>query len=151
MELLIVVIIIGLLSAIVLASMNSAKEKGRIAGVKSSMKSFINQVSIITDGSNLSQGYFYNTCPTTTATAGGTILADQKLMDIFNEARAKGGGQAYCVININSSGKWVIAVDLPNKTTVWCVDYKNTAKQLPGGQNYGTYGNAIDTVALECK
>jgi prepilin-type N-terminal cleavage/methylation domain-containing protein len=45
-ELLVVIAIIGILSSVVLASLNSARSKGQLASFKSEMKSFQNQAEI---------------------------------------------------------------------------------------------------------
>lgn len=45
-ELLVVVAIIGILSGVVLASLNSAREKGKISSIKSTLKQLYNQASI---------------------------------------------------------------------------------------------------------
>ena len=45
-ELLVVIAIIGILSAVVVASLNSAREKGKIATIKSTLKQLYNQASL---------------------------------------------------------------------------------------------------------
>ena len=45
-ELLVVIAIIGILSAVVVASLNSAREKGKIATVKSTLKQLYNQAAL---------------------------------------------------------------------------------------------------------
>ena len=52
-ELLVVIAIIGILSAVVVASLNSAREKGKIASIKSTLKQLYNQAAInqVTNGS----------------------------------------------------------------------------------------------------
>ncbi len=45
-ELLVVIAIIGILSAVVIASLNSAREKGKIATIKSTLKQLYNQASL---------------------------------------------------------------------------------------------------------
>src|SRR3989344_5805221 len=49
-ELLVVIAIIGLLSSVVLASLNSARNKGADAAIKSQLKSLQSQAEIIYDG-----------------------------------------------------------------------------------------------------
>ncbi len=150
-ELLVTIAIIGILASVVLMSVGNSKEKGRIAAIQSTMKSFSTDVLFLTDGSNESNGSWYNMCPTTTGSANGTILADSSLMEKLNNARALGGGDAYCVINTDNTKRWVIAVELPSRRHVWCIDYKSTAKKLPGGYNHGTYGDALDPTTMSCK
>lgn len=150
-EVLIVVSIIGILAAIVLSSVNKAREKSRVVTLSLTMKEFMSELYQITDGENGSGGYWWNMCPTTTATAGTTLLANEKLMNMLNNARALGGGDAYCVINHDGTRKWALAVELPDRMNVICVDYKGTIKKAVGGWNYGTYSDALDVPTLSCK
>ncbi len=65
-ELLVVIAIIGILSAVVIASLNSAREKGKIATIKSTLKQLYNQAALnqLTKGSfeGSNVGYANLTC-----------------------------------------------------------------------------------------
>ena len=150
-ELLIIIAIISLLASVVLVAVNSAREKARTASIHLTLREFYNELNQITDGENLSNGYFWNMCPTTVAPAGTTILSNQKLLDMINNARSQGGGGAYCLLNSTGTKKWAIAVELPDRMYVLCVDYQGVIKKLPGGYNYGTYGDALDSTNVNCK
>jgi len=58
-ELLVVIAIIGVLAAVVLASLNSAREKGRIAAIKSNLKNIIPQAELYYGDNN---GSYQNFC-----------------------------------------------------------------------------------------
>ncbi|NCU28442.1 MAG: type II secretion system protein, partial [Candidatus Moranbacteria bacterium] len=58
-ELLVVVAIIGILSTVVIASLNGAREKGKIATIKSTLKQLYNQASL----NQLEKGSFVNSNP----------------------------------------------------------------------------------------
>lgn len=60
-ELLVVIAIIGILSAVVIASLNSAREKGKIATIKSTLKQLYNQAAInqVTKGSFVNSNVSY--------------------------------------------------------------------------------------------
>lgn len=57
-ELLIVIAIIGILAGIIISSLNSAREKGRIASIKSTLKNLQNQAQI----HHLENGTFAGLC-----------------------------------------------------------------------------------------
>lgn len=61
-ELLVVVAIIGILSAVVISSLNSAREKGKIATIKSTLKQLYNQATL----NQLEYGSFVNSNPSYT-------------------------------------------------------------------------------------
>lgn len=134
-----------------MVSLANSREKAKIANIQSSAKSFLSETSVLTDGENTTSGYLYGVCPSVVGSAGGTILTNDKLMSFLNSARSYGGGQAYCTFNVDGTKKWVFAVDLPSKKNVLCVDHKGVTKILPGGESYGTYGDAMDIASLSCR
>lgn len=68
-ELLVVIAIIGILSSVVLASLNSARTKARVASAQSAAKSVQAQAIVcMDDGNNLA-------APTDSSTGGGAICA----------------------------------------------------------------------------
>lgn len=78
-ELLVVIAIIGILSAVVVASLNSAREKGKIATVKSTLKQLYNQASL----NQLENGSFTgsNTSYTDLACTGNLAPIAKSLTD----------------------------------------------------------------------
>ncbi|MSU74648.1 type II secretion system protein, partial [Candidatus Kaiserbacteria bacterium] len=64
-ELLVVIAIIGVLSAVVLASLNSARSKGNDAGVKANLATVGTQAALyLSDNANSYGTFPLDTCPT---------------------------------------------------------------------------------------
>ena len=110
-ELLVVIAIIGILSSVVLASLNTARSKGGDAAVKSNLSGMRAAAEIIGGDS---QNY-------ATICNSGTNTKAQ-----FDAAVAAGGtGTAVCAANATM---WAAAVPLKTAGTgFFCVDYKGTA------------------------
>ncbi len=68
-ELLVVVAIIGILSSVVLASLSSAREKARIASVKSNMKNMVTEAELYYSDN----GTYSGMCNNTTGACNGTM------------------------------------------------------------------------------
>lgn len=108
-ELLVVIAIIGILSSVVLASLNSARSKGTDAAIKSSLANARAQAELYYDGNNQS---YSGLCE---ATASGTA-------DMLTSLR--GMTSASCDATDDT---WVMAAFLKSDTSkIWCVD--NTGK-----------------------
>lgn len=150
LELLVVVAIIAILAAITMVAVSNSRNKTKVAQIQSYMDQFGKQAYVLGNGENYTSGYFWGQCPSSTASAGGTILQNQALVDLINLAKAEGNDHAYCIFNNNGTRNWVIAVDLPNGSEVWCVDNKGARKKMPGGYT-GTYSNALDSSTSLCK
>ena len=69
-ELLVVVAIIGILASVVLASLNSARNKGKDAAIKSSFSSFMSSAEIDYD----TNGNYGTVCTEAAAAAGNSTL-----------------------------------------------------------------------------
>ncbi len=103
-ELLVVIAIIGILSSVVLASLNSARTKGQIAAIKSNLKNMIPQVQLA-----------YET-PGNYSTACTSV---QPMID----AIAASGGTAKCYSLDNT--RWGVSAKLNSDTSKnWAVDEK---------------------------
>lgn len=102
-ELLVVIAIIGILSSVVLASLNTARNKGSDASVKSQLSSIRAEAEIVYDNSN----YSYD-----------TVCTDTKVVQLRNGAASAGGGAGAC---FDSATAW--AASSPLRTSGhWCVD-----------------------------
>ena len=99
-ELLVVVAIIGILSSIVLVSLNSARQKGRDASVKGSMSSIRAQAEIVYDTDGV-----YTNLPTSFGSLQSAINAQVPTPLIYAV-----GGQQYAVSVTLNSGE-VFCVD----------------------------------------
>jgi len=143
-ELLVVIAIIGILSAVVLASLNTARTKGQDAAVESDLDTVRTQSGIYFDANANS----YNTSGTAvsgtdcgTVFAANTMLADSNISTALTGAYKANGGQAlYC--NIDGPGQnYAIAVPLAAAGTYWCIDSTESAKS---GNSTGPY-NGLST------
>jgi prepilin-type N-terminal cleavage/methylation domain-containing protein len=103
-ELLVVIAIIGILSSVVLASLNSARTKGQIAAIKSNLKNMISQAELAY--SNVGN---YSTACTS--------------VDNMRVAINNNGGTAFCSSVDNT--RWAVSAKLNSDTTKnWAVDEK---------------------------
>lgn len=95
-ELLVVIAIIGILSGVILASLNSARQKGQIASVKSNLKNMIAQAELSYD----TPGNYSTAC-----------VGVQKMID----AIANIGGTASCYTYDNT--RWGVSAKLNSDVT----------------------------------
>ncbi|MDP2593593.1 MAG: type II secretion system protein [bacterium] len=109
-ELLVVIAIIGILSSVVLASLNSARNKGADAAVKSNLANIRPQAEIVYDG--------------VSPNSYATVCADSTVTNMVAAAGNAGGATAVCY---DSATEW--AASSPLKTGGhWCVDFTGIAK-----------------------
>ncbi|MFA6408065.1 MAG: type II secretion system protein [Candidatus Paceibacterota bacterium] len=132
-ELLVVIAIIGILSAVVLASLNTARSKGNDAAVKSDMSSVRTQAEM----------YYGNSNKYATAAAAGvdcgtvftanTMLADPTIQKALQAAyKANGSTAFYC--NMDAAGtSYAIAVPLSTGSGYWCIDSTGVAQSTQAG------------------
>jgi prepilin-type N-terminal cleavage/methylation domain-containing protein len=95
-ELLVVIAIIGILASVVLASLNTARDKGADAATKSNLNNIRAQAELVYDNDS---GTYANVCADSNVTkavsaAGGTCTDDAN--EWAASAALKGGGY-YCV------------------------------------------------------
>ncbi len=119
-ELLVVVAIIGILSTVVLAALNSARSRGANAAVKKSLAQF-----------NRSAELFYDKNNTYAALCSDTEF---NLSGIYTNARSNGrnGGTHRCNQN---AGAYAVSIELQNPegaNLFWCIDSRGTVKGYPG-------------------
>jgi len=135
-ELLVVIAIIGILTSVVLASLNSARDKGGDAAVKSNLANLRSQASLYYEDNSNSFGP--NTG--TSCTTAGSVFTDTRVAAQLNAAvKASGGGSvATCA---NSVSLWVVSVPLRDKTKAWCVDSSGIAKEASANTTTIQCGN----------
>lgn len=113
-ELLVVIAIIGILSSVVLASLNSARGKGANAAVKADLQGIRSQASIVYDDAS------------PTSYAG--VCANTNVTSALANADVAGGGTNVC----NSSDTaWAASTALKiaeGTSLYWCVDSTGVAK-----------------------
>ena len=128
-ELLVVIAIIGILSAIVLASLNTARSKGNNAAIQSDLSTIQTEAEIYyggTGGNSYGPAFTLATCPITGTSmfyADGTIAKS-----IAQATTANGSNAVQCY-----SSAAAYAVESPLATPIgangyWCIDSTGTAK-----------------------
>jgi len=128
-ELLVVIAIIGILASVVLASLNSARDKGSDAAIKATVNNARAQAELYYDDNGNS---YVDVC-TTAASSGG--LADA----LANAESTNGGGTADCN---DSATAWAMASDLVGATgQYYCVDSTGAANTA-SGTTASTFGSA---------
>ncbi len=121
-ELLVVIGIIGILSSVILAQLNTSRNKGTDASIKSTMNNAASQAQVYYDIHN---GSNWNlVC--TAANGLGPIMT--RLGEIAN------GGVAAC--SGSAQNGWRAHAQLKYQTGYWCADYTGTKKlctNVPSG------------------
>lgn len=117
-ELLVVIAIIGILSSVILASLNNARNRGSNAAVKSNLNGIRSQAEIVYDNNN--QDYT-------------NVCSDQNIGNAINSAIAAGGDTgAVIATRCNSNvSSWAVNVKLKvpeGPANYWCIDTLGNAK-----------------------
>ncbi|MDP3661677.1 MAG: type II secretion system protein [bacterium] len=135
-ELLVVIAIIGILSSVVVASLNGARDKGGDTAVKANLSNLRSQAALYFDDNN--SNYGPNTG--TSCTTAGSVFTDSRVASQLVAAeKASGGGSiATCA---NSTTLWVASVPLRDKTKQWCVDSSGIAKEASANTTTIQCGN----------
>lgn len=111
-ELLVVIAIIGILSSVVVSSVNQARSKGADASVKANLGGIRTQASLYYDNNS-----GYGTAGTACTTAG-SVFADATVAQQIAAAQAQADGAPTCA---NSASAWVVSAPLKGGGS-WCVD-----------------------------
>ncbi len=139
-ELLVVIAIIGILSSVVLASLNSARQKGADAAIKSDLSGARAQAEIYRDGT-AGQDYGTHALANCFATATGNVFADTTVKNAIQHALDQSGGtagNAICVADATAKA-YAVSVKLRSDSAKsWCVDSTGVAKSITGVLASGT-------------
>lgn len=135
-ELLVVIAIIGILSAVVLASLNTARSKGNDAAIKSNLDTVRTQSAIYYDSNNNNYGTNTATkgvCTDTTTMIGGDPNVQAALVSA-DKAAGGSGSFTKVVCNTTANGaSWMIYTPLSNPSVTtnngWCVDSTGASKE----------------------
>lgn len=112
-ELLVVIAIIGILSSVVLASLNSARSKGTDAAIKSQMNSLRAQMTLFADGkSDLSKTAFEN---------------DADAKKLIDAIKASAGSSHDFILEGDSASSTLAASVKLKGDGYFCVDYSGNA------------------------
>ncbi len=115
-ELLVVIAIIGILSSVVLASLNTARGKGADAAVKANLNNIRAQAELYYD--NNANSY------------ASVCTADPNVVKGLDAASSAGSGNATSDVCFSVAGAW--AASAPLKTgQYWCVDSTGSSRQTP--------------------
>jgi len=131
-ELLVVIAIIGILSSVVLASLNTARAKGADASIKSNLSNIRPQAEIYFDD-NGHYGADASDC-----TSG--IFTEATMSAAISQASTVSGASAVCHSDDGVGGagtaasSWAVSVPLKSDpATHWCVDYTGISTSTPNG------------------
>jgi len=134
-ELLVVIAIIGILSSVVLASLNTARAKGGNAAVKSNLANLRAQMEIYFDDpalGNNSYGAVGANAINCVGASASTIFGNAKVQQGLVSAANAGGGTARCVAQpTTNSTSYVVSVQLKTPEasfTQWCIDSTGASK-----------------------
>ena len=140
-ELLVVIAIIGILAAVVLASLNDARKSGSDASVKQSLGNARSQAEIVYNRNNAFS--YANVCADTkiqSLVAAALKASGSSGTAVYALATAQGAKGAVCHSDPTS---WVISSPIAsNNSTYWCVD--------SNGKVASTTSTIAATTGLSC-
>ncbi len=124
-ELLVVIAIIGILSSVVLASLNTARGKGADAAAKSNLNNIRAQAEIVYD--SVTPNSYATVCANANVVKGIAAAASAEGLTWTSTAN-----NAVTISCTNSAGAWAAWVNLAKGSTptnYWCVDSTGTSIQ----------------------
>ncbi len=125
-ELLVVIAIIGILSSVVLASLNTARTRGQDAKMKSEMSGLRAAAELYYDSNSASYSGLFTTNNTCNATAGTAH-------DQYIDSIAAASNSEAC---FSGAAGYAMVAQLPSGT-YWCVGYDGDSKSVAGTSAIG--------------
>ena len=136
-ELLVVIAIIGILSAVVLASLNTARSKGNDAAIQADLSTIRTQAALYFSDNSNSYGTAVedNSC----AATAGTLFADATIAKAITGADSANGTGTAVTCNSSATAYAVQASLLAGigGDMYWCVDSTGNAKSEADAMNVG--------------
>ncbi len=139
-ELLVVISIIALLSSVVLASLNGARNKSNDAAIKSNLVNIRAQAALLVNDAGVygfgigSTALVWNMCNSAPASS---IFADESIVNMLNGARGASDNSwasVKCIadaIATENAKTWAIAVKLKTNTGyAWCIDSSGSSRRV---------------------
>ena len=130
-ELLVVIAIIGVLSAVVLASLNTARSKGNDAAIESNLATIQTQAELYYSNNTNSYGTAAASATTGLALASGSgnmFVGDTTVNKAVNSALSASGVAGVYAVGVNGQ-TYAIAIPLKtNSATSWCIDSTGGSK-----------------------
>ena len=122
-ELLVVIAIIGILSAVVLASLNTARSKGNDAAIQSNLSTIRTQAEIYRDGQT-NNSYGTNTVLETNCAATDNMFSNSNIKRAAAAADIANGPSGTVTCNVSAGGtEYAVSAQLVTDTTkYWCID-----------------------------
>ena len=157
LELLVVIAVIGILAAVIMASVNSARGKSADSAIKSQMNSIRNQAQLFVDTNGTFGSFTSGACPSSANTTSTTtaVFYDTEVKKVTEASGLRTGGSLQgtgatattsltaCASNGTS---WVAAVVLKTSTSqAWCVDAAGAGKVVSITANTPTTGYSTST------
>ncbi|MHB1316260.1 MAG: type II secretion system protein [Minisyncoccota bacterium] len=120
-ELLVVIAIIGILSSVVLASLNTARSKGADAATKSNLNNIRAQAELVYDNNSGSYNTVCNATQDANVAKGVAAAAVSSGNTTVDNAIGNVGATTKTSCHSSASG-WAVEAPLKSQTGYWCVD-----------------------------
>ncbi|MEK7228166.1 MAG: type II secretion system protein [Patescibacteria group bacterium] len=124
-ELLVVIAIIGILASVVLASLNSARNKGADAATKANLANMRAQAEVYYDTNSGYSSATIATLPATGCSTATSVFVDPVFVNAIAAVTTSSGAAPVCVVGGTSGAKataWSMSATLKAGGN-WCVDY----------------------------
>ncbi len=142
-ELLVVIAIIGILSSIVIASLNSARTKGKDAAIRGQFKQLQTQAEVFYDTANtfgISASSTGTACTAGNGTFAGSVFGTTTIASQLSLIAANDAPNSMTGCSTDSTGaKWAVSISgLNSSTGGLCVD--NSGSFKTGGTSFAAAG-----------
>ncbi len=138
-ELLVVIAIIGILSAVVLASLNTARNKGTDAAIKANLKTVATQSALYYDANGQYIGTTGSSCSAATSMFSDTTIGNAIEAATSAITGSAEGTNYRCTASSGGTGAWAISSRLTTSGQFWCVDSTGVGKQTTALQGATIY------------